>query len=214
MSNPVLIGTGILTWDGAERRSQRYGCVHLSSQPYNPSKVPEPFTLDKGRTRPLEGRQVRLTCTVLTSRPSGHVGDLHLGIHPQPAAQGESLELGVGILRVGKADAWDATVTDSIGLEPKDGRECFWVDPRILYQLHDQTVNLYASLAEGTPCHPAPDVRPSGKGVKATGGGGYQVVNIAVGTLIHPKIENLDDGLLRVGKAYNPGENVTFSEEN
>lgn len=36
---------------------------------------------------------------------------------------------------------------DAVGLRPLDGRETDWLDPHVLYRLHDQTVALRLELA-------------------------------------------------------------------
>jgi hypothetical protein len=139
----VLLGTGILTWDGAERRSNRYGMVILSPGNYNDdAKVTA--SLDAEVLSRLAGCRVRLEVEVIETRESGHLGDLFLGIHPTTPDVGECIDLGVGIFQTTPCD-WTPT-KQSFGLKPGDGRAELWLDPRSLYRLHDQTVKVYATL--------------------------------------------------------------------
>ena len=206
------IGTGIFTWGGAERRSQRYGNFHLCNTNYNANAKAELVT-DKAVAETLDGKRVRITCRVTESRPSGHAGDLFLGIMPKQPAVGAEFVLGVGTLRLGLEPAWDATVTASLGLEPDDGRKQFWFDPKVLYQLHDQTVAVFVEEAEGVPCHAAPEFKPSKKGMKANGDGTFQTCGVEPqeGMRIAPKMERLGDGLFLVSHERSRGEDMEYT---
>lgn len=53
-------------------------------------------------------------------------------------------------------ESWDDD--PNIALVPGDGRETMWIDPRLLYRLHDQTVDVF--IEETTDdFSPAPDLR-------------------------------------------------------
>lgn len=64
------------------------------------------------------------------------------------------VRLGPGILRIGLVEAWDSSVTTSVGLEPEDDRPTLWLDPRALYRLHDQTVDLFVTDGGDEPWRP------------------------------------------------------------
>lgn len=160
----MLIGYGILTWGGGERQSDRYGSVVLNNENFNCDARVEAF-VDEAVVRQLDTKRVRLTAKVMEARKSGHLGDVGLGINPSTPEVGEAIELGVGILGVG--ESWEPGLTQ-FELEPEDGREVFWIDPRILYRLHDQTVELYGEET-ADPCHEAPKLKQAAPGVIATG---------------------------------------------
>lgn len=147
------VGQGIFTWGGSERRSDRYGNFHLDVRDYS-NTATAIAELDLAALRPLEGQRVGLVCRVRENRASGHIGDLFHGIYPTMPEVGEEIRLGPGILRIGLVKAWDRTVTTSIGLEPADGRGHLWLDPRALFRLHDQTVDLFVTDGSGEPWEP------------------------------------------------------------
>ena len=68
------------------------------------------------------------------------IGDAFYRLMPSRPANGEVIDLGVGILDYESYD-WDTRLT-GIVLRPSDGRLKFWLDVRKLYRLHDQTVEL------------------------------------------------------------------------
>jgi hypothetical protein len=142
----MLIGKGIVAWGPGERHTNRYGVVLLRGTTYH-TDVTYPEELDVMVLGAMKGR-VRLTCKVLEARESGHCGDFDLGIQPTTPSVGEELEIGVGRID------WNPALP-GILLRPDDGREDFWIDPRILYRLHDQTIELYAEETED-PCHADP----------------------------------------------------------
>ncbi len=61
---------------------------------------------------------------------------------PSTPDVGETIDLGTGRFRLGKAEK-----TLTFGLEPADGRQTDWFDPAKLYRLHDQTVELEFTAA-------------------------------------------------------------------
>lgn len=134
-----ITGTGILGWDGSERRSDRYGTFVLMSTGYddNGSAV-------AGWSAPpasLAGRRVRIVATVTATRGSSHIGDIFRGIYPTTPALGEEVDLGTGVLFVHHFD-WPNGEGLGVGLRPDDGRPDNWMDPGKLYRLHDQTVSV------------------------------------------------------------------------
>lgn len=122
--------TGILSWPRAERISDRYGFIHLT--PNVPADAIEA----------MAGRRVSITCVVVETRQSGHIGDLFRGIFPSTPDVGERFDLGSGVLEVDRVDA-----ALCFGLRPDDGRDSDWFDPHVLYRLHDQTVEIQVSPA-------------------------------------------------------------------
>lgn len=159
----MKIGTGVFGWDGAERRSDRYGAVHLGADPYGKGAVCTP-ELDLEVVMSLVARKVKMWAIVVETRKSDHLGDLFHKIYPSTPEVGERVELGVGLLGVQSVE-WDAN--PSLILAPADGRTTFWIDPRAFYRLHDQTVELYVEETD-EPFHPVPDLKPSGESTVAT----------------------------------------------
>jgi len=88
----------------------------------------------------MSERYGTLIAIVKETRPSGHVGDFFRGLQPSTPKIGERIELGTGTI------FYDDHET--IGLRPDDGRDRDWLDPRKLYRLHDQTVELYFVATE------------------------------------------------------------------
>ena len=123
----VLIGTGQLTWARHERVSDRYGTVQLFSE---------------GEVLPLEGsyhagKTGHLVVEVLETRQSEHVGDLFRGIFPTTPSVGDQMTLGEGKLFFDSDEDGDV-----VGVEPADGRDSDWMNPKTLYRAHQQTVRL------------------------------------------------------------------------
>jgi hypothetical protein len=156
-----MLAHGVFTWSGSERRSDRYGSFILLAEPYGASPVTVP-TYDTALAQKLSGKRVRIVVTVVETRRSGHIGDRFLNIYPTTPEVGEQIELGVGIFST-QPDEGDPKITSTI-LAPGDGREAFWLDPRKLYRLHDQTVDVFVEEtdAEFTP---APDLKASEPGL-------------------------------------------------
>lgn len=130
MTNTIT-GTGIFSWDGRERRSDRYGVFALDkTDDAGWSANPQAFDTER----------CHITVEVLETRESGHIGDLFRGIFPERPEVGEVIDLGTGTLFVERYD-W-ACGGFGVGLRPADDRDSDWFDPRSLYRLHDQTVRV------------------------------------------------------------------------
>ncbi|HMN19582.1 MAG TPA: hypothetical protein PKA31_03245 [Candidatus Moranbacteria bacterium] len=119
------LGTGILNWNGAERRSDRYGSVML----YVSLENEEPIHLVQVKA----GKRGRLIAIVKETRQSRHIGDLFHGVFPKTPKVGQKITLGEGTL------FFEGNV---VGLQPDDGRDTQWLDMRALYNAHEQTVAL------------------------------------------------------------------------
>jgi hypothetical protein len=134
----ILLATGPLSWFRAERVSDRYGSVSFwdenSEQQtiYNGSKV---FTEDLEKH---VGQKGKLLCEVLENRESTHIGDFFHAFFPSKPEIGEKVELGEGTLFVEYQEG-----KEKIGLSPNNGRQTFWLKPKKLYRVHEQTVNLF-----------------------------------------------------------------------
>lgn len=192
-----LIGTGIFGWCSSERHSQRYGSVHLADAPYEGAARAEVY-YDEATLARWQGERVRLTARVTESRPSAHAGDLALNIAPRQPAAGGEIDLGVGRLQV--KTGYDGM--PDIVLAPGDSREHFWIDPRQLYRLHDQTVEIYAELTTDD-FSPAPEFQPAGKKrAFDNGDGSLQVTGISLeealggsSVRILPRVERVGESL-------------------
>lgn len=163
--------TGIFMWGGEERRSDRYGFVTVCKTSFDGRSkanvsVSDPFALAY-----LVNQRAAIKVTVLEARKSGHVGDLSRKIYPVTPAVGATFDLGVGTLRSIACD-WSG-IGIAIGLEPDDGRPSDWFNPRILYQLHDQTVeiSIEASDAPKAPPRPEPSIHGFTMEIVPTGDG-------------------------------------------
>ena len=161
-SDMQQLGHGIFSWSGDERRSDRYGSFILLDAPYGKAACLVPtYNLDLAQK--LEGKRVRIVVKVIEPRMSGHAGDLFLGIFPSTPEAGEMVVLGVGIFSV-QPDGQDEQINSTV-LAPGDGREVFWIDPRKLYRLHDQTVDVW--VEETTEAvSPAPNLKAGESGLK------------------------------------------------
>jgi hypothetical protein len=125
----TTLGEGVLNWSRYERIGDRYGAIHLSDSPDSEAYA----TWDDAPA----GTLGTLVAHILQTRQSRHIGDFFRGIGPSVPEPGEEITLGRGTL---------FTQVDGgvpvIGVEPEDGRETDWMDPRALYRCHEQTVRL------------------------------------------------------------------------
>lgn len=199
----MVTGTGIFNWLGDERRLARYGFVALWTGNYFETEhcVVE---LDAEAVRALEGKRVRMTAEVVETRKSGHIGDQFYEIKPTTPEMGEVIELGVGTLRL---DSFEGTLL--MGLEPSDGRQELWLDPRKLYRLHDQTVLLTLEETED-PEHEAPDLKPVREdGTLSNGDGSFQVRGTQMPAKVPAKVQRLGGGMFTMSHNYEKGERIS-----
>lgn len=132
----MMKATGILSWPAEERRSDRYGMISLFEKDYN-STVTVKVNLDEILLGTMAGKQIKITAKVLEARESDHIGDLFRGLFPSTPRVGQVFSLGQGALVVEELEG-----RPLFGLKPTDNRDTDWFDPKKLYQLHDQTVEL------------------------------------------------------------------------
>lgn len=136
------LGEGILNWPKKERVNDRYGLVGLWTE----SDVPRPETLKEihnyGQRQQRiklahveEGKHGRLVVEVLRTQKSAHIGDLFRGLFPSTPKVGETIVLGEGYVFYEEGNF--------IGLEPKEQRESDWLNPKMLYRVHEQYVELF-----------------------------------------------------------------------
>lgn len=139
MSEPIHLGTGVLTWYPQERRSDRYGAVWLMQDGYTSlsRREPEP-TLDVAAAASAVGMTGRLTATVIEPRTSTHIGDLFRHIFPITPARWEEIDFGEGELFLDAGGDFGPAV----GLRPDDGRSADWLNPYSLYRAHEQLIRL------------------------------------------------------------------------
>lgn len=183
----IRLGKGIFTWAAAERRTNRYGSFFLNDRNYACDAFSTvEWAHDDAMS--LSAKRVRLFAHVLETRDSGHCGDLSISAFPSRPDVGEIIEIGIGKFIPG--DEFELA-----SLMPSDGRHEFWIDPRILYRLHDQTVEIFAEETSVEE-RPRPDFSVS-EGVRSCGDGTFQVSGrrYTEGFAVQPIIEPLGDGL-------------------
>jgi hypothetical protein len=212
-----VIGSGIFTWSAGERQSRRYGTVFLTERDLAET-VTRPVWLNTDALSALEGLRVRLTAGVIESRPTTHLGDQALQVFPgSPPAAGTRIEIGVGRLFL-QADEDFPTEQHptqvGIGLAPSDGRHLLWLDPAILYQLYDQTVELFVTGTSDPETPPSPLVnRPAEEGVFINPDGRtFQVSGASLmeydAFTIRPEVKRVPGGFRLVPPAPQPGKRV------
>ena len=187
------LGHGVFAWNGEERRSDRYGAFVMSDSPYA-SKPAAKAKTNQTLLNSLVGKRVRLVAKVIENRESGHLGDLFHKISPTKPEVGEEIDLGVGTLLT--EPSWEEG-TPCIILKPGDGRPTLWLDPRKLYRLHDQTVDLYVEETTD-PFSEAPDLTlKEDPGVLDSGESdrSLQVKQVPLPTKVAPVFEEVGDGM-------------------
>lgn len=190
------VGFGIFSWSGTERRTDRYGGFVVGQANYGGSERVAAF-LDTKILDPLIGKRVHIWCVVLVNRESDHVGDLFHGILPSKPEIGEVVDLGVGTLIL--EDAGFSNLV-AVVMQPGDGRENFWYDPRKLYRLHDQTVDVFIEATE-LPFTEPPVLKAQTEPASIDNGdGSFQTKGIKDGQPFHiePDITKLGKGLFMI----------------
>lgn len=139
-----LIARGVFSWHPAERITTRYGAFMINKESYNGDVASNYQYQDIAKVASLVGKRVKVLASVFESRPSGHIGDLFLGIYPKQPLVGDTVKLGLGVLDYVKDK--DRPEWSEFVLHPEDAREQLWIDPYKLYNLHDQTVDLWIGL--------------------------------------------------------------------
>lgn len=190
----MKIGLGIFGWDRNERVTNRYGAINLADATFDSEHKCVGAFLE---THSALGKRVRLTARVLEARKSAHLGDKALGIVPTTPEVGETVDLGVGVLVQGI----NAVGEPMALLMPGILRDELWMDPRLLYRLHDQTVELFAEPTD-EPFSPVPDLPPVSESIISNGDGSFQTKKMKVsngdqlqGT---SRVEDLGDGMMRI----------------
>lgn len=135
--NAILIGKGKLTWRPDERRSDRYGTVHLLENGDSTTRHHKfaEMVIPKGRGR--------LLAQVISPIESTHIGDLFRGLYPRTPKFGQIILLGEGRVFSVTSDG-----IESVGVMPDDGRAKDWLNPRALYDCHGSAVNLIFSASK------------------------------------------------------------------
>lgn len=202
----MKVAHGVFGWEGEERRSDRYGAIHLSGAPYGGEPLTTVF-FEMGALERLHGRRVKIATVVTEARKSQHVGDLFHGIFPSTPAVGERVEIGVGVLDLEPS----YEETPDIVLRPNDGRAHLWMDPRKLYRLHDQTVDVF--IEETTDdFHPRPDLEAIEQVAACDNGDGtFQTKNTKPDDRILPRMKKLGDGMFIIEPQPGKGERLEVS---
>jgi hypothetical protein len=187
----ISLGTGMFMWDRVERVTSRYGTVYLTNQNWFETSESQvnwhPESADS-----LIGKKVKISCKVLQARTAQHCGDLFLEIIPTTPEVGEVIVLGIGKLCTRKTE-------DSIGVSilPEDNREKYLFDPKILYRLIEQTVEIFIEETDEDE-HSAPVYEEVDEDcVISLGDGNIQTKGKNKNKII-PEMEKIDDGLFLV----------------
>jgi hypothetical protein len=205
MNNEVAFG--IFTWNSPERRTNRYGAIYMADSDFGDTSKITP-TMDMERLFALQGKMVKLSCLVVETRQSSHLCDDFLKILPTTPEVGETIELGVGPLYI-ESDQWSPSKF-VVGIKPSDGRRKFWIDPRRLYRLHDQTVKLLVEETdEPETDDPTSEMKShSENAMRSNGDGSFQVKveDETGGVFIKPKFERLGGGMFMVTHPHVHGD--------
>jgi hypothetical protein len=204
------LGHGVFEWDGSERRSDRYGSFFLDAKA--PEGLEAKCSYDMLLAEKLEGKRVHIVAVVIATCTSTHIGDMFLKIKPSTPEVGEVVDLGVGVFHC-EPCVWDRKLF-SVSLIPDDKRKTFWFDPRKLYRLHDQTVDVFVEETRAA-FSAVPDVYvvDTDAAMVSTGDGNFQTKHVEPENLrVFNKVERLGDGLLSFTPACSlpKGERVRF----
>lgn len=209
-----LIASGIFMWSASERRGRRYGYIYNADTNYNSDVKVEPKTLVDVMSK-FEGKRVRFIAKVIENRQSGHAGDLfcYPRMFPVMPEAGEEIVVGIGTFSTTSDPDTVAGSADNIafGVIPSDGRDYFWIDPRVIYRLHDQTVELYVeeTTEADLPLSDVVDEAVEGK-VISNGDGSFQVVGkkIPKEMKLAKKLTRLGEGCFMLSNDYQQGEEI------
>ncbi len=184
----MIIGSGMFMWDRIERTSSRYGVVYLTTQNWFQTAISN-SNWNPETAKNLVGKKVKITCKVLENRKAEHYGDLFLKLTPTTPEVGETVVLGVGQFNLRKTE-------DSIGvsLVPSDGREKYFFEPKILYHLIEQTVEMSVEETDEEE-HPAPVYEDCDEDTVISLGDGYIQTKGKDKTKVFPEMEKIDNGL-------------------
>jgi hypothetical protein len=163
---PKIEIEGAVSWNGKERRMDRYGGISLFQKVANVNEGESSPPVDFNPVFPLIGKRIKLSATVLESNVSCHIGDMFRGISPSQTPVGETVELGTGLFVEYEGDADCPQIIFRRDERDKDDDD--WMDPRDLYRLHDHVVRLTLETVEAeTSANPSiwgEDIsRPIGK---------------------------------------------------
>lgn len=136
----TLIGIGMLTWCAGERRADTYSRVWLMPEGTGNFEHMISNRVDDDVAKTLVGKTGKLIANVIKTRESHHIGDMFHGIFPETPEVGEEVVLGEGVF---EANNTYNIFTVGVRGEPIDPDEEWVMDPRKLYRVHDQTVELY-----------------------------------------------------------------------
>lgn len=193
----TLVGVGILSWNGLERRSNRYGSIHLYNKTYKGEHPGVPVRHDYLTLLRFETKRVRIVAKVIESRESGHIGDIFLGIRPSKTEVGACIDLGIGTLET-IMNTYDQR--PDLVLHPDDGRSELWFDPRLLYRLHDHTVEIYMQETDEKAVAATVEASDGKPAAVETGDGALQFKHVGDGDQwrVPPAIHDLGDGMFVV----------------
>lgn len=170
--NGVLLAEGRLSWNRAERVTDRYGAVTIQRAVPEEQERAYAIIANHGEASSEDltwaisyaaprscfddfadapvGQRGRLVAEVVAVRESAHVGDLFHGIATSTPEVGERIELGTGELfveDVGHAMAVGLRPLEALGARQykgvRIGPDVFWLDPEALYRVIDQDVRLF-----------------------------------------------------------------------
>ena len=189
----IHFASGIFTWWGEERRTDRYGSFVLENKNHN-GDASSQIILNK-EYKDFVDKKVKITAIVKENRESGHLGDVFLNITPSKPEVNEEIVLGIGCFKTEDC-SWSENKLQFV-LFPDDGRSVFWFNPEILYRLHDQTVDMYIEETEEAFSTPYSNNESKEEGF-LNEDNSFQVKTHKDKINIQPKMERIEDGLFVV----------------
>jgi len=134
------IAHGLLSWPRKERISDRYGVVAFWPDDVEGKLVHKDSKVFLDEILRLKGKKGSLVAIVLEARKSKHIGDMFRGLSPSTPDVGEEILLGKGTLYHEAPDSENGEA-HCVGLSQK--RDHDWLNPKSLYRVHEQIVDLY-----------------------------------------------------------------------
>ena len=136
---------GTVGWGRDDRISGRYGGIQLSAGHANVNLGETSPVIGLSSLTHFYGKRVTVSALVTVARKSYHDGDLYRGYKPRVTPVGTTVELGTGIV-MALEDLYGSETLIFCREERLGFPDC-WMDPELLYALHDHDVVLTVKAA-------------------------------------------------------------------